>query len=373
MDENNQKPASFPTGKEPPERPMPPPPPPPEITLRTMKSDIGGLKETGGAAPAPKPFTPPLPPPPLPKPPVGGPLPKPPEAAGIPAVGLGTKITPSEFGAPSMPKPPPVAPPVIEEEPKEKGKSKKIIFWIVGGVIIAAIGLAGYFVIFPMLFPPEIPSPPAPAVTVPAELPTVPEAEAVPAAEAPAAVLAHQSLLRSSDAISNVTLASADLLSLTNALQQEAQKALAAGTLAEITLSDASGQIPASVVLPALLPELSAETAKKLFEEDFTAALYYDADGAWPAYILKLSLEASIVEAQAAVTELESSLNLSNLFLASPGTPNAAGFKDGLANGVQTRYLAYSKKGAALNFAWSDDKLVISASYNGLKKILNNL
>ena len=109
------------------------------------------------------------------------------------------------------------------------------------------------------------------------------------------------------------------------------------------------------------------------FEDDFTAAIYSDADGTWPAYILKLKADASQVEAQTEINQLESSANLANLFLENPGTPSAAGFKTGQANGVATRYLAYSQKGAGLNIAWSGDKLIISASYNGLKKALTNL
>ncbi|MDE2001630.1 MAG: hypothetical protein KGI60_03660, partial [Patescibacteria group bacterium] len=54
---NNQQPAGFPPAQ--PSRPTPPPPPPPpEITLRTMKSDMEGLKQGGGTMQAPKPFTP---------------------------------------------------------------------------------------------------------------------------------------------------------------------------------------------------------------------------------------------------------------------------------------------------------------------------
>jgi hypothetical protein len=338
------------------ERPAPPPPPPPEIVLRTMKSDLGGLKESGGAIPTPKPFTPPE---------IKRVIP-----SGTPPPSLPKKIAPMEFGLPNQEKKESTT--IIEEPAETKEKSKKIVLWVVAGIIIIGVGLAGYFIVFPMLFPPQIPSPPAPALTEPElTVPEIPEAEVLPPTETP---LTHQSLLRSSDTIATMELTSIDLLSLTNALQQEAKKTLPSGTLAEIILSDVNRrQIPALDVLPSLIPALLSETVKKLFEEDFTAALYYDANGVWPAYILKLSLKASIVEAQATIRELEASPNFENLFLASPGTADTAGFKDGQANNIATRYLAFSKKGAALNFAWSNDKLIISTSYNGLKKILNNL
>jgi|SRR3989344_1191841 len=337
MDDNNQQwlnpkpPANLPSTP-PPDRPKTPAPPPPEITLRTMASDLESLKQTGGVAPEPKPFTP-------------------------------LKITPAEFSEPKKFTPPT---PVIEEE-KPKGGLKKVLTLAVSLAVIAGAGLAGYYFIFPALFPAQTPPPP-PAVTAP---PT--EIPAVPAAET-AQPKPHQSLLLSPDLTSPATLATVDLASAQTVLQQEAQKALPTGTLSEIVLSGlAGGQIPTSRFLPTLLPELSSEKVKALFEEDFTAALYFDANDAWPAYILKLSPEATLLEAQAEVSQLEFSPNLKNLFVSDPGAPNSAGFKTGQASGVATRYLTYSKSGASLNIAWSGDKLIISASYSGLKKILSNL
>ena len=214
--------------------------------------------------------------------------------------------------------------------------------------------------------------PPPPAITnqnPPAEnsVPTVPEAQLPPV------LASHQSLLKSADQNFAVNLSAVDLNSLKTALQDEAKKFGTSGTLTELALSDANGQVSASAAFSALIPEISSETMKNLFQEDFTVALYYDANGVWPAYILKLNPESSQVEAQAAMVVLESSQNLKNLFLDDPGAPSASGFKSGKAGEVLTRYLSYSKKGAGLNIAWSGDKLVVSASFDGLKKILVNL
>lgn len=350
---NPRPPANLPATP-PPDRPKPPPPPPPEITIRTMSSDLESLKETGGTTPAPKPFTPPelkkgwtSPTPPPPPPPAGGP----------------PKITPAEFGEPKKSE---AAPPsgLIEEEGGSKGK--KIALWAGTSVIVVGAGLAGYYIIFPLLFPPQAPPPP-PAVTQP---PTEVPISAIPVVEPPTALAPHQSLLKSTDAISNAQT-SADLASLSNTLQQEAQKSNPGGSLVELMLSDANGQLPSSSVLSALLPEISPEAMKNLFEDDFTLALYYDANGSWPAYIFKLKAEASQVEAQTEVNKLESSPNLRNFFASDPGTQTAS-FKTGQVNGLATRYVTFSKQGAALNVAWSGDKLVISTSYNGLKKILGN-
>lgn len=364
MPEDNQQwlnprpPASLPSTP-PPDRPKPPPPPPPEITLRTMSSDLESLRETGGTAPTPKPFTPPelkkewaahpTPPPPPPPLPSSGPQ----------------KITPAEFGEPkksgtSSPSR------IIEEE--SNGRGKKLAIWIGTFVIVVGTGLIGYYVIFPLLFPTQAPPPPPTITQPPTEVPigtiSVPE---TPLSPAP-----HQSFLASSDSTANVQLAGQDFSSLSNALRQEAQKQNPPGSLTELTLSDANGQVPSSAILTALLPELAADAIKNLFEDDFTLALYYDENGAWPAYILKLKAEASQVEAQTEVNKLESSPNLRNFFTSDPGA-QAASFKTGQVNGLATRYVTFSKTGAALNVAWSDNKLIISTSYNGLKKVLTSL
>jgi hypothetical protein len=324
-----------------------------------MKSDLESLKETGGAPPVPKPFTPPelkreyQPPTPPPPPP--------------------PKITPADFGqpqkmeAPKPATPAPITAPIIEEEPKRG--SRKLLVWGGAAVIIVGVGLLGYFVLFPMLFPAQT-LPPAPVITTPT--PEQPTAE-VPGEITPPAPqpLTHQPLLLS-DSLATIQLSTIDLQALTAALQQEAQKAQPSGALVEVVMNDASGQLPSENLLATLLPAES-ENLRNVFEPDFTAALYYDADGAWPIYVLQLSLESSIVEAQTAVQGLETSQALANLFLSAPGTPNTAGFRDGQVNGLPTRYLTYSKRGAALNFAWSGDKLVISTSYNGLRKALTNL
>ena len=263
---------------------------------------------------------------------------------------------------------------IIEEEaPKTGVPLKKVLRWLGAILIAVAIGIIGYFYVYPWLFPPQIPPvQKAPAVTTAPVV--IPAAEnETPAIDQPPIAKTHKSLLNSSDGTSPQQLAATDLNSLQNAIQQEAKKSLPSGNLTEIILSGASGQVDASAALSTLLPEISSDTLKNLFEEDFTLALYYDENGAWPAYIFKLKPESSQVEAQTALSGLEVSANLKNLFAADPGEPNSGGFKTGQASGAATRYLPYAQKGASLNFAWSKDEFIISASYNGLKKVLGSL
>ncbi len=359
----NPPPAGFPPASQSRPNVPPPAPPPPEITIRTMQSDLIALKQTGGSGPTPKPFTPPELIRDFSRPAV----PPPPPAPNMP------KIMPSDFAAPKpasliSPSGPVAKTPVIEEE-KGGRDWKKMVIWGGALILIIGAGVAGYLYVYPILFP-KVPPPPAPAITVPPVIETPVE---MPVAVTPINLKQHVSFLAISDSVSPVSLVSPDLTSLKLALLQEGQKTMPAGSLAEVALSDAGGQTAASVVLPLLLPELTADSIKNLLEDDFTTVIFYDANGSWPAYIFKLSANSSIVEGQAITDSLEASPNLGNLFLNSPGAPNPNGFKTGPVNGIAARYLTFEKTGASLNFAWTKDKLIISSSYGGLKKVLNNL
>lgn len=361
----NQQPGSFPPAT--PTRPTTPPPtpPPPEITLRTMQSDMESLKQTGGSGSAPKPFTPPELAKDLSRPAV----PPPPPMPRIPQTDFATQ-RPAAPAAPSAPAP------KIEMEPSGSNW-KKMLLWGGALLLIIGAGVAGYMYVYPLLFPQLPPAPPAPAITTPTPEPVIPEPAApeavVPPVEVPPQPKLHTSLLSSVTGTSPLVLVNADLVSLKLALQAEAQKTVAPDSLIETTLSDAGGQLAASAVLPLMIPSLTADNMKNLFEDDFTTALYYDANGVWPVYILKISAESSLVEAQPVITSLEASPTLSNLFLSAPGTPSATGFKSGKINTLDTRYLTFSKTGASLNIAWSGNKLLLSTSYNGLKKALSSL
>lgn len=412
MNGDNQKPAGFPPPSPmanssgtpaPSEKPKAPPPPPPEISIRTMKSDLESLKQTGGISPTPKTFVPPElekvmqeekpkappapaapPPPSLPPIPPPSPRPAPPPPASAPAAPLPPRvpmaekmppprITPAEFEQPAkeeMAKPQKKST-IVEEEAESKFNLRKLLIWSGALVIVIGVGLIGYFYVFPLLFPVQTPPPP-PALTTPTPTePALPPEPEVPETPAPP-FRTHVSLLSSPTSASNVQLAAVNLSSLLSALQLEAQKPQPAGSLVEIILSDANGQVSSSGALASWLPD-RAETLQNIFEEDFTTALYYDNDGVWPIYIFNLSLDSSPVEAKTATMMLESSGALTNLFAFPPGNANAAGFRDGQANGLSTRYLTYSQRGAALNLAWSGDRFIISTSYNGLKQALTNL
>ena len=118
-------------------------PPAPEITIRTMESDIKAVEQGGGEIVAPQPFTPPQFKPEEPK------------------IGL-------EFNIPGYIGPEkPIFAPVSESksvkigiEPSQSRSSWwKTIAIIIGIlIIIVGFGLFGYFVIFPWIFPKQMPA-----------------------------------------------------------------------------------------------------------------------------------------------------------------------------------------------------------------------
>lgn len=297
-----------------------PPVRPPEISLRTMKSDLES---------------------------------KPPFAS------------PEEILKPMAPKP------GLAKIAVKPSKLKPILI-ITGALIFGiALALAGYFYIFPYFFPAE--EAPAPVTTTPpaGQFPTTPD---IGGPSAPSAgFLTHLSLLKTTaDVQAPVTVDILDANFLKQVLISEAgNQPAGTNVLKEVLLSGTSGQLNFSDAFPLLVPEFSKFELANLFEEDFTSLLFYDANGVWPAWVAKLKAGANLSGAKTLFARIESA-NLTGLYLASPGT-TAGSFKSGNVSGVSTRYQTFSSKGASLNYAWVGDKLVISTSFNGLKRILSSL
>lgn len=230
------------------------------------------------------------------------------------------------------------------------------------GVIVA---LAGYFIIFPYFFPTQTPPPPitnVPAANLTPSAPTTPSGSQT----AP-----HQSLLTApANSQAPITLAGLDSFSVQQNLFSEASNRPAGNDiLKEVVISNANGQVAFADFFPLFLPEFTNAQLNTLFENDFTVLMYYDANGFWPIYVSKLKSGADLASAKNLIKGLETSSNLTNLYLETPGTPTGS-FKSGSISGIATRYLPYSKTGASLNYAWVGDKLVITTSFNGLKRVL---
>jgi len=361
-------------------RPVPPPPPPPEITLRTMQSDIESVKQSGGEMPTPKPFTPPE----LKKQPTME-LDDLSKEEGMIKPGNGDGVIPPS-------------------EPKKSGM-KAVILITVLVAVLAAAAYVGYAYVYPMFAKPApVTTPPLSVEQLPTELPPVTETTGIPenlptttpeglATSTPEMATTtppltevipppirkqHLSFLVSSpDATAAIFLpATSTLASLRDILIAESNnKPQTEVALKEVFFDSDLGQPVFAEVLPMFLADVASSTElSALFVEDFTTLISYDQNGAWLGLVARLRPEASLVVAKASMANLEKSANLVNLYLQNPGAKATTGFKDGSANGVATRYVAFSKTGASLNYGWTNNNFfVVSTSYNGIKAILAKL
>lgn len=343
-----------------------PTPPPAKVSVRTMQSDIKSIQEDGGQMPQPYTAE------------ISQPLKeetKTPEEIAFQAPGLGSNI-PGYTGpeepifkteAPSpLPRNKEKTPTEGSAKPPKKGS--KTFALILGIAILAAIlGMGGYYLVTKFIKTKGVAL--APTVSAPPqEEAIIPIPEKIPS---PAAYVSLFSVpvLQEEKIISVLTLDN-----IKNALMAAAN-ANPVNNLKEVILRDENQSLVGfSKFIPVILPELKSEEIAGFFEENFTATVFSDLNGQWPGYVVKLKSAITIDQGQAFVRQnLESSANLKNIFLKEPGT--AAAFKDGLA-GVQTintRYATFSKPGAAFNYGWASNNLVISASYAGLLEILKQL
>lgn len=275
------------------------------------------------------------------------------------------KITTGEGRPPEFPvAPAPSAPPqpdffspeTIGPSPIPEGVTEKrsvlkfILIGLAAVVLVGGIGALGYFVVFPLVFGPGGPEERPPVVTQP--------------------VLAtHKSFLVGPVAAeAEIKLSDTNYLTIANTLQNESFNQLADGQYKEVQISDANGQVPFSKYLNAIVPATSALGVSDLFEDDFTAVLYYDALGVWPVYVAKIKSGVNKDNVMTGFKTLENIFELSNFYLIPPGAFSA--FKDGKAGNYATRYSVGAQSGAAFNYGVFGNYFILSTNYNGLKGVL---
>lgn len=314
---------------------VPPPPKEPEIKMRTMDSDVKSVEESGGGIPEPEVVKPSE----LDK---GGPI-----------------FTP-DTTTPKDTTPLPVT------EVKEISKMKPWLLWTIISVLVVVVGFALYYYVWPLVFPTE------PVVTE----------EVAATSDAEVTLIAHISAFGfSSGDISQLNISNYSLVSILTAVQNEGSQLLTSledNGLREISFNVNGETARASEYLSAILPELSGTnleaTLGTVFEDDFTAYLFKEADQVWPGYVVKLRSDVDVdrVSLNAQLTELENT-SLSNLYL-SPPTGDLAQFNTGPINNKYTsRYAAYSEKPASLNYGMFGDYLIISTTFKGLLKAISLL
>ncbi|MDP3052741.1 MAG: hypothetical protein Q8N22_02145 [bacterium] len=338
-----------------------PGPPPSKVSVRTMQSDINSIQESGGQAP--QPYTTEL----------GQGQKKEtsaPEEISFQPAELESNISgytgPEEPifqpGAIISPLPPKQKPAQAEIGNKPKKKTSKVLITSII-LILAAItaGAIYYFINKKQIA--------APALTPPV-IPPVAVAPALTPAPQYVSLLKTTSTLQEEKIVSILTLDN-----IKNALT-DAASTTQANNLKEVILRNPDQSLVAFYkFIPVLLPEIKSEDIAAIFQENFTAMVFVDQNGVWPGYVAQLTSSSTLFQSQTSMKQnLEASASLQNIFLENT-SPIVAVFKDGKAGNptINTRYLVFPKTGAAINYGWVNDKLVISTSYAGLVEILKKL
>lgn len=292
--------------------------PGPDISVRTLASDVKTLQQSGGVAPQP-------------------------QRINVADLENGSAIQPQTTnqlpgGAVTGP-----------------SKAGKLVAAIAGSVVIVVgLGLLGYYVVYPLAFPPKTPAAPV------AEAPT-PKPAALPHASLFTTAPSEQAAINVSD------VTAVDII---GALQNEARNLATAGSVKELNVSDLNGQVPAASYLNALTPELVAADLKNVLEDDFTAFFYYDDKGVWPGYVFKLKPNAVATEVQQMLNRFEAA-DISKLYLDNPGTHGE--FKTGPVNGAPFRYTVFQKPGASFDYGLVMDYVIVTTTYPALKAALGFL
>jgi len=317
------------------------PPPPPEVKIRTMKSDLESMAQSGGGAPQFK-----------------------------------TVRAPSLVFA-------------REESPKKPvaGEERAGKFWLITVPLIAIALLAGiiYFAynFFAARTVNQTQSAQAPLASAPTEK-TSPPVSLVPNA-APSAIFkkpADQVLML---VINKSVTSAADLQTFSQKLGALVGAASSSATLVQVNMQYSGGSplgigdvfsLADSYVLP---PQFFADH----FRPDAVAFAYKDKNGIWPGYVLTLKSAENWLFLQKEASALEKSSKINNFFLIQPGSPSPNGFVDATVSGQPARILTFSTPSssqvsagnlggqAAFIYSWSSGGyLVFSTSLDGLKAAL---
>ncbi len=251
------------------------------------------------------------------------------------------------------------ATPVEPVAKSASGSSKKlliIITAIIAGLV--AVGALVYFVILPRFFPKTEPVVEQPVVIPPIENP------------APPPGIQHQSFfVQQPAATTDINLASFGQEQLTAGLKAQEETLLPKGSIREVVFKLDGSMIGSNQFLPLMA---SSTLLEAFVTPDFTSFVYYTDKNAWPGYIFKLKDGAVLKTAQTAAAKIEK-LKIASFYPNDPGAAAKAGFRNGTASGVKTRYLSFAKANTSFTYGWKDNYLIVSTSFDGFKKALSLL
>jgi len=252
--------------------------------------------------------------------------------------------------------------------------SKTYLFWIwslVGLCAVAALFAAGYYLLPGLFGSPTLP---------PAEnnTPSLPAA-GQPSAEVPAPPV-HPSF------ISSGLYGSADLiLGRTGSFSDFAPTLLlvagnastSSSELWGVSIKDTEGKYwawPAFSSFMRVGTGVPYSAWRDFFESEFNVYVRKDPQGLWPAYVLRLKSEDSLLAARNQIIKLEESAQtLGDLFAVHPGEP-ITNFEDAKAGSHPIRSITYAQPGARLVYGWIKSRyLVIAASLDAFQDVAGKL
>ena len=322
------------------------PPPPSEVKVRTMRSDLESMAQSGGGLPKFQSV----------------------KMEGLVAV-------------------------------QEKGGEKKNGAVIVLAVIAAAVvlGLLGYFA-YRMFFTQSSLTTQNNAVQTPAAVPAQNQSPAVASstptttptvtASVAAAPFIHASLFKTpADKTLVLTLptssaaggasSAADLQTFNQKISALLAQANKNAAVIEIVVqtADHHGVAVSDLWVQANAAVISPQLLAAHFNPDATFFAYQDKNGFWPAYVLSLKAGENWLFSQSDIANLESSPSISNFFLANAGTPSASGFMDGTVSSTAVRMLSFpnATPPATFLYGWYKNDLIVSASQAGFMAAMNRL
>ena len=351
------------------------PPPPSEVKVRTMRSDLESMARSGGGSP---------------------------KFQNVEINGLATEkeySTPSH--APSMASvqqpaqtvsAPTVSQPVTTPiqstgQPQIDPQNDAYPIFIVAIVAILAIIGVGYFayITFFTGTPVQTPTAPVPAPTPVAALPlfstTTTQGQTssssvststTTAAVTPASAeltTQHVSLFtKPADQIITVSFGTTNSTTYRKTMAGSLGAVNAASTVIELNTKANDGN---SLSIQGLL-SISGGTilntqALASFAADATFFIYRDNNGLWPGYVLALNPGQTTSSVMTNVKQLETSNNISSLYLQDPGTASSDGFTDSKSAGVNVRILPFTSLTipAYFTYGWYKNHLILSTSKNG--------
>ena len=308
-----------------------PPPPPPVFGLRTMESDLRAIRESGGIIPGSQLIIPP-------------------------------SISKTE--PPSEPSHQPTIPAPVSLSKTKLSPLKTLLIITLILILIGGLGVLGYFVIYPLIFPPkEMPSSSLPSTS---SILTPPQKSEV---------ASHQSLFKimPQGGLREIIIPDLSKENILIGLASVFKPEETPGGLREVILFYKNEQVDANQFIKLIFPELQTSAIlTPIFENDFTLFVFQDKKGDWPGFVAKIADSKNEVLLRENLTKLEKSNNIKNLYLTDPGSIQEE-FKDGKVDDIAVRYTIFTKPGAAFNYALKNNFLIIAASYSAMQTVVDLL